>query len=289
MTPGVDQFGDARPLDRDSIRIVSWNIERGLQFPKILNFLRSCEADLLLLQEVDLNARRTKYRDVACELGQALKMNYIFGMEFQELAEGTAKRPAFHGMATLSPWPLSNVRIIRFQDQSTFWKPRWYVPDLPVFQRRLGGRIALVAEAKIYGRKTVTYNLHLESRGGDSIRLRQLNEVLADFRRYTDRPPVVIGGDFNLNAGKGEGAKFLSEAGFRDAMDSPARLTPTSRGPGHQQHRIYFIFIPEAVNSHGRVHNDIHASDHFPISATLPRTWERDSVGDRFAGQRLQY
>ena len=112
---------------------MSWNIERGLQFPKVLDFLRTIEADLLLLQEVDLNARRTRYRDVASELAQALNLNYVFGMEFQELSEGTAARPAFHGMATLSPWPLSKARIIRFRDQSTFWKPRWYVPNLAVF------------------------------------------------------------------------------------------------------------------------------------------------------------
>jgi endonuclease/exonuclease/phosphatase family metal-dependent hydrolase len=271
-TAGGQQFGDERPLERDCVRIVSWNIERGLRFPKILEFLRSCEADLLLLQEVDLNARRTKYRDIACELGQALKFNYAFGMEFQELAEGTATRPAFHGMATLSPWPLSNVRIIRFRRQSAFWKPRWYVPDLAIFQRRLGGRMALVAEATIYGRKMVTYNLHLESRGNDSLRLHQLNEVLTDFRRYAERPTVVIGGDFNFNAGEGEGARFLSDAGFRDAVHPPGRLTPTALGPGHHEHRIDWIFISDPVDSQGRVHNDIHASDHFPISATFPRT-----------------
>ena len=80
-----------------------------------------------------------------------LNLNYVFGMEFQELGEGTAARPAFHGMATLSPWPLSKARIIRFGDQSRFWTPHWYVPDLPVFQRRLGGRIALVTEAPFTG------------------------------------------------------------------------------------------------------------------------------------------
>src|ERR1039457_2605950 len=99
-------------------------------------------------------------------------------MEFQELREGRADSPAYHGMATLSPWPLSKARIIRFREQSSFWKPHWYVPNLASFQRRVGGRIALVAEATILGRKLVTYNLHLECRGEDELRLLQLNEVL---------------------------------------------------------------------------------------------------------------
>src|SRR5579862_2373501 len=136
------------PWSRDTIRIVSWNIERGLQFSAILDFLRTAEADLILLQEVDLSARRTQYRDIAFELARSLQLNYVFGKEFQELGAGSGVG-AYHGQATLSPWPLSNGRIIRFQRQSHFWKPRWYIPQIALFQRRIGGRIALVADALI--------------------------------------------------------------------------------------------------------------------------------------------
>jgi endonuclease/exonuclease/phosphatase family metal-dependent hydrolase len=268
-TRGGLHFGLERPWSRDFCRIVSWNIERGLQLPKILDFLASIQADLLLLQEVDLNARRTRYRDIASEVAQSLNLNYVFGMEFQELSEGTATRPAYHGMATLSPWPLSKARIIHFRDQSTFWKPRWYVPDLPVFQRRLGGRIALVAEATIYGRKVVSYNLHLESRGEDDLRLRQLNEVLADCRKYVDRPRLVIAGDFNMNAGAGEAARALRNTGFCDAVGLPAHPTSTAHLLSQHAHAIDWIFVSGSPDSQGQVHHDIHASDHYPVSATL--------------------
>ena len=249
------------------LRIVSWNIERGLQLPKVMEFLRSIDADLLLLQEVDLNARRTRRRDIANELGRALQMNYAFGMEFQELSEGTAASPAFHGMATLTRWPLSKARIIRFHDQSAFWKPHWFVPDVPAFQRRLGGRIALVAEMTMDARKVVTYNVHLESRGNDALRLRQLNEVLADCRRYQDQPMSVIGGDFNLHAGDGDVGRALRDAGFHDAVRLPARPTTTARHP----RAIDWIFVSDAPDGEGRVHDDIRASDHYPVSATLRR------------------
>jgi hypothetical protein len=99
---------------RGSVRIVSWNIECGLQFSGILDFLRTAHADLILLQEVDLSARRTQHRDVALELAQSLGLNYTFGKEFQELGAGSKASPAYHGMATLSPWPLSGGRIITF-------------------------------------------------------------------------------------------------------------------------------------------------------------------------------
>ena len=93
VSHGEFRFGPMRPWSRDFVRIVSWNIERGFQFPKILDFLRTLEADLLLLQEVDLNARRTHYRDVALELAHGLNLNYVFGVEFQELSEGTRAQP----------------------------------------------------------------------------------------------------------------------------------------------------------------------------------------------------
>jgi endonuclease/exonuclease/phosphatase family metal-dependent hydrolase len=263
------RFRPVRPWSRDFCRIVSWNIERGFQFPKIRDFLATIQADLLLLQEVDLNARRTHYRDIASELAQALNFNYVFGMEFEELAEGTRARPAFHGMATLSPWPLSKGRIIRFHDQSTFWKPRWYVPDLPVFQRRTGGRIALVAEAAIYGERVVTYNLHLESRGTDDLRLRQLNEVLEDCRKYVGKPKLVVAGDFNLDAGTGDPARALRDAGLTDAVGIGGRPTATPHVLSHAR-PIDWIFVSAAPESKGQVHHDIHASDHYPLSATLP-------------------
>jgi endonuclease/exonuclease/phosphatase family metal-dependent hydrolase len=269
-TRGGLRFRQERPWSRDFCRIVSWNIERGLQLPKILDFLGSIQADLLLLQEVDLNARRTRYRDIASEVARFLNLNYVFGMEFQELSEGGAASPAYHGMATLSPWPLSKARVIRFRDQSTFWRPHWYVPDLPVFQRRLGGRIALVTEATIYGRQVVTYNLHLESRGADDLRVRQLNEVIADAGKYVGQPKLVIAGDLNMNAGAGEAASALRDAGFYDAVGLPAHPTSTAHLLSHRTHPIDWIFVSGTRNSQGQVHQEIHASDHYPISANLP-------------------
>src|SRR5258706_1069771 len=98
-----------------SIRVVDWNIEQGLKLRAILDFLSSQNADLLLLQEVDMNAKRTRQLNIAEEIARTLGMDYVFGREFQEMAEGSRGSPAFTGQATLSRWPLSNPRLIRFQ------------------------------------------------------------------------------------------------------------------------------------------------------------------------------
>ena len=121
-----------------AVRIVDWNIDRGLRLSQIIDFLAGAKADLVLLQESDLNAKRTHHLNIAREISQKLQMNYVFGREFQELTQGSRTSPAYHGQATLSKWPMSNCRIIRFQRQSNFWRPHWFLPEIGPFQERLG-------------------------------------------------------------------------------------------------------------------------------------------------------
>src|SRR6201989_264700 len=111
-------------------------------------------------------------------------MNNVFGREFQELTQGSRTSPAYHGQATLSRWPLSKSRILRFDQQSNFWRPRWFLPDIEPFQERIGGRMALISEVSVGDRTLVTYNLHLESRGDDTLRYSQLEESFNDARTY---------------------------------------------------------------------------------------------------------
>jgi endonuclease/exonuclease/phosphatase family metal-dependent hydrolase len=246
------------------VRVLTWNIERGVRFGSILAFLRKCEADLILLQETDLHARRSAYRDVARELAQSLCLNYVFGLQFQELSSPHGKRPAYQGLATLSPWPISNGRVIRFRRQSKFWLPRPYIPQMEIFQRRLGGRIALVCEVAVGSHRLSTWNVHLESRGADTLRIEQLRETLADANRYKDMVPSVIGGDFNLVASEGMAAAVLNEAGFHDAVGS---RSPTTRGA--RPRRIDGLFVRGGTSAGGAVHTSVAGSDHFPVSTRI--------------------
>src|SRR5262244_3777749 len=194
-----------------SVRIVDWNIDRGQQLQGVTDFLAGTNADVLILQEVDLNARRTHHLNIAEEIARTLKMNYAFGREFQELVQGSKTSPAYHGQATLSKWPISNPRLIRFSKQSHFWEPHWFLPNIEPFQERLGGRIALVAEINVAGSKLFTYNLHLESRGNDELRVSQLTEVLSDSPRDA-KSPILIAGDLNIDASKGAASAALTRA-----------------------------------------------------------------------------
>ena len=256
----------------DSIRVVSWNINRGLRLQRVIEFLASAKADIVLLQESDLNARRTHHLNIAKEISQKLRMNYVFGREFQELTQGSRASPAYHGQATLSRWPLSSSRIIRFRRQSNFWRPHWFLPEIEPFQERLGGRLALVSAANIAGKTIVTYNLHLESRSDDELRRSQLGEALDDARRYGGNTPIVLGGDFNLDVSGASDATAMSRAQFQDAFAN--QHAPTTPHSFLEQGRtIDWIFTRGPIRSiEPQVHRSISASDHYPLSITLAFT-----------------
>lgn len=97
------------------VRIVQWNIERGIEYDAIrvaladsAHFARLIDparyprssserkeilqqvallkqADVIVLNEVDWGMKRTEYRNVAADLAAALRMNYAYGVEFVEV------------------------------------------------------------------------------------------------------------------------------------------------------------------------------------------------------------
>lgn len=255
---------------QNALRVVSWNIERGMRLPEVIDFLDSHKADLLILQEVDLNARRTHYLNVAEEIARKLQMNYVFGREFQELTQGRGSSPAYHGQATLSRWTLRNTRLIRFRRQSDFWRPRWFLPTISLFQERLGGRIALVTEVQAPSTRLAVYNLHLESRGDEDLRLAQLKEAVGDAAAYTRGMPSLLAGDLNFDVSHAALASTLENVGFRNALELPSPHTTTRRGLLRRRRKIDWAYVSGPVQPVlGRVHDTVRASDHYPITFTL--------------------
>jgi endonuclease/exonuclease/phosphatase family metal-dependent hydrolase len=253
-----------------SLRVVNWNIDRGQQLEGVIDFLAGANADILILQEVDLNARRTHHLNIAEEIARRLQMNYVFGREFQELVQGSKIDPAYQGQAIFSKWPISGPRLIRFSRQSNFWKPHWFVPRMQPFQERLGGRIALITDVNVAGSKVTIYNLHLESKGDDDLRLAQMQEVLSDAARQDSQRLLIVAGDFNLDASKGSAASAFANAAFQDAMMPSRTPTRPSRHLLEPGRRIDWAFIRGPMRAaSGKVHNLVRASDHYPISFTL--------------------
>jgi endonuclease/exonuclease/phosphatase family metal-dependent hydrolase len=248
----------------ETLRVVDWNIDRGERLEQIGSALERLAPDLCLIQEADLAARRSGNRNVAEELARRLRLNYVFAPEFQELGQSTGGEPSFQGQAVLTGLPVLATHVIRFQEQSGFWRPRAYLPDLPLLQRRLGGRIALVEELQWAGRKLVVYNAHLESRSLGRIQTLQLDEILADTRRYPPDTPMILAGDLNTKYNASAFTRKLSEAGWRSAFGEHEPRTHVLIG------RLDWVLVRGPLKiEYGRVLKSVGGSDHFPLSAAV--------------------
>lgn len=73
-------------------RVVSWNIARGSKLNAVIEFLATADPDIIFLQEADKSARRTNYWNVAKEIAQKLKMNYVFGANLKNWQKEHGRR-----------------------------------------------------------------------------------------------------------------------------------------------------------------------------------------------------
>jgi endonuclease/exonuclease/phosphatase family metal-dependent hydrolase len=244
----------------EALKVVTWNIERGSAYDAILSTISLLDPDVLLLQEVDRDCRRTNYRNIAAELAAALDMNWVAAGEFQELGEARRGAAAITGQAILSKFSIENAVTVRFRAQN-----RWRWSINPVQPRR-GGRIAL----KAHTGGLMVYNTHIESGGNEPLQQKQMAEILADQARLTGGTPVLVAGDFNngpllhsisLNS--------LAHASFIDALGDASQRGPTSIG---QHHPIDWIFSKHMGLGRGRVVDASAASDHSPVMAAFSRT-----------------
>jgi endonuclease/exonuclease/phosphatase family metal-dependent hydrolase len=248
--------GAAPAMIPERLNVVSWNIERGVRFRGVLETLQKLDADVLLLQEVDRYCDRSGGRDVAADLASALGMNWVAAGEFQEIGEATKGRAALHGQAILSRYPITDAGVLVFADQA-----RWRWRLNPVQPRR-GGRMAL--RARTGG--MLVYTAHLESGGNDTLRRKQLDEMVRDQQREA-RPDerVVLAGDFN-NPPVAQSSMFraIGAARFVDSHGGTPRLTSINRS-----HPIDWIFVKNLAFLDSDVYMVKGVSDHFPVLASV--------------------
>src|SRR3982750_4344399 len=113
-----------RRWDGHAIRVLSWNIERGAEYAAVLGVLLKLDPDILLLQEVDRDCRRTGSRDVARDLAAALGMNWVAAGEFQEIGGAAHEGAAGRGQSIPSNFPIGDADAPPFESQDRW---RWSI------------------------------------------------------------------------------------------------------------------------------------------------------------------
>jgi endonuclease/exonuclease/phosphatase family metal-dependent hydrolase len=186
--------------DPSRVRAAHWNIEHGNEYEQVeralLTHPRLRDADLVLLNEVDLGMARAANRDVTADLARALGLHSVFGALFLELTPGrdddlrfAARREnqeSLFGVAILSRWPITETRIVDLPS------PERIQFDV---ERMVGRHIGLVATIERPGAPFVAVSAHLEvhrTRAHRAAQVRVLADALGDETR-----PVILAGDFN--------------------------------------------------------------------------------------------
>ena len=201
------------------LRVAQWNIERGVNLDTIKQIFSDLEAfkanidttkfpfgspqyeqaileaeilkesSIVVLNEVDLGMKRTDYRNVAAELAQTARMNYVYGVEFFEIDqpelgikgknEGekhTEQGKAFdldplrykglHGSAILSKYPVLDARVVPLKRQCYDWYRRELKGTSPLeaAKREVTDKVFLekvVREVRRGGRTVVIADLYV--------------------------------------------------------------------------------------------------------------------------------
>lgn len=186
----------------DAARIVFWNAERLKYLPQSVVMLAATRADAFLLCELDLGMARSGNRHTTAEAAAGLGAGYVFGVEFVELDLGDARERSWHagtenadglhGAGLVSARPFARPELVRLETSG-----RWF--DGGFGERRVGGRIAVMAELTVGGRPVLLASVHYESHTGPADRLTQTRTLLDAIDRHAPGAPVLIGGDFNTN------------------------------------------------------------------------------------------
>jgi len=240
------------------LRVVTYNIHRAIGLDRrfrperIVDVLAHHDADMVLLQEVDEGAPRSRELDLAKELATSL------GYPHYAVGHNVSLRKGRYGNATLSRYPIVRERNI----------------DLTVMDRKRRGCQHTTIEIDKAGARTRSlelFNLHL----GLSAREREIQAgILArsqEITQLTDETLAIIGGDFNdwrslLRTFFVHGLGFAC-ATDRDTLRGPVGIrTYPSFSPQGSIDKVYYRgpLRPETVQ--GSRHRAARvASDHLPV------------------------
>ncbi len=230
------------------LRIVTYNIHKGIGSDRryrpgrTIDVLRSLNADVIALQEVDQNVSRSSGHDMAAMIAEELGMDYRFALN-------VSKEEGGYGNATLSRLPFVH---------STNLNITWTI------KKKRG---CLISTLQWGGEHVVVLNFHLGLAGME--RARQVNMILSSWHQKTiQNHPAIILGDSNDRADKLD--PILSVAGFHNVSRRKDARTFPAFAPMWRLDKVY-------ISRHFQVKDAVAVrdptsricSDHLPFLVTL--------------------
>jgi endonuclease/exonuclease/phosphatase family metal-dependent hydrolase len=240
-------------------KILSYNIHRAIGVDRrfrpdrVRDILRHHDADLVLLQEVDEGAPRSREMDLAREFAEELDYRYY------AVGHNVTLRKGRYGNATLSRYPIVRERNI----------------DLTIGSRKRRGcqhTQIRVEKAAGHPHELDVFNLHLGLSARE--RARQIGRLVhsGEFASLDQHGPCLVGGDFNdwrtrLHPIFTEILDFKCATQRRARYNGVIRTYP-SCSPTTGLDRLYYRGPLRILHSRTcRLRASRVASDHLPIIA----------------------
>lgn len=305
---GIVNFpGPARETSPNRLRIATYNIgyasgtKNNLPLPlsraevednlaQMITALSPLHLDIIGLQEVDFDARRTFHINEFETLARALEMPYAAYVITwnRHYVAWPYWPPAIHfgsivsGQAVLSRYPIVEHKTTRFPkpNRNPFWY-NWFYLD----------RIVQEVTIQLGDRRAVVWNVHLEA--FDPQTRREQARQLAQRTNDSSTPLKWVIGDFNSVSqvrpdlslvqrqtleDSGEALRdILTRTGLRNAETSPHDFTSTSWEPIKKIDHILYADQAAALTQSGVIY-PLPASDHLPFWAEFsfleqPHCW----------------
>lgn len=230
------------------LRVLCYNIHHAnppgktgfIDIDAIARVIRDTHPDIVALQEVDRNTKRSGHIDEAKELAEKTGLQYQF---FKAIDHDGGE----YGLAILSRFPLTNTKLI------------------PLPQAiKAEDRILALATLKVNGQNIIFANTHLDATRTHENRILQMKEILKTVEQ--EKLPIILCGDLNSVAGS-ETINLLDTQFKRTCIDNCAGTVPQNT----PTRTIDFIATRNAdwTLLKYEVIPETYASDHRPVLAVF--------------------
>jgi len=293
--PPIAYGGTVNPF-----RIVSFNIQYSLGADGRYDLERTArairDADVVCLQEVERNWRRTGMADQPSALQQLLPDRFaaygaVLDVDASTIgADGTVtNRRRQFGQMTLSRWPILSSRVLHLPKIDTGDAPNSWAGALETVIDCPGGPVRVLnvhlTDITETNRMTqvwaLVHHLAIAPTEGGAWNGTAADPVEVDHWQFDDQAPpmpraAVVLGDFN-DVPHSAVVDVMLRAGYRDTWGpttatSPGWVTFKTNPPQgtYEDMRIDFVFVNDGIEVlDATIDVDCDASDHQPVWATL--------------------
>ncbi len=283
------------PANADELKIMTWNIRFGIgrilwfgdscgdrvimsqdevypNLRKIADVINETKPDIILLQEVDLNSKKSAYINQLQYLLDNTYFNYgVFAYTWKSPFVPSDGLGRIHeGNAIISRWKITQgtrIKLPRREDQDALTHYFYVQPCI------LKAKISLPQKENFY-----IFNTHLSAFATDDSKKKQIDVLMTELNRANSGGDhFVLGGDFNLIPPNSDSTDFCIEdicsgESFHQPGDDPLHKDGSNYTPEITWIQpIYNSYIP-AVSLADYGNNQ---SNYFTHTTRIDTDWDR--------------